>query len=202
MANTNSPFGFSVIGRVPGAPAPDFAQTQRLIANANTNKIFTGDVVQDLGTGYIDVAAASLGQVFGVFVGCSYTSASQQKVLWSKYWPGADAVGDVTAFICTDPYALFLVQALLTPIAFADIGTNIDISTATAGNTTTGISGMTINQGSEGTTSTLPFRIWQLASSQYPAGVSGNVNGVDDTSNYNQALVTFNSQALKQLTGL
>lgn len=202
MANTNSPFGFSVIGRVPGAPAPDFAQTQRLIANADTNKIFSGDVVQDLGTGYIGVAAASLGQVYGVFVGCYYTSASQQKVIWSKYWPGADAVGDATAMICTDPYALFLVQSLLVPAAITDIGNNVDISTATAGNTTTGISGMTINVAGAANTSTFPFRIWQLASSQYPAGVSGNVNGIDDTSNYNQALVTFNSQALKQLTGL
>lgn len=202
MANTNSPFGFSVIGRVPGSPSPDFAQTKRLIANADTNKIFTGDVVQDLGSGYIGVGAASLGQIYGVFVGCEYTSASQQKQIWSKYWPGADAVGDATAYICTDPYALFNVQSLLTPIAFADIGNNVDISVATAGSTLTGVSGQTINQGSLGTSNTLPFRIWALTSSQYPLGIGSNVNGIDDTSNYNQALVTFNSQALKQLTGL
>jgi hypothetical protein len=202
MANTNSPFGFSVMDRVPGSPSPDFAQTKRLISSSDTNKIFFGDVVQDLGTGYIGVATAGLTQVYGVFVGCEYTSTSLQKVVWSRYWPGADATGDVTAYVCTDPYALFNVQSSSTAITAASIGANIDISTGTAGNTTTGVSGMAVNPGTIDVTATLPFRIWALTSSQYPLGISGNVNGIDDTSSYNQVLVTFNSMALKTLTGL
>lgn len=203
MANTNSPFGFSQVGRVPGAPAPDFAQTTRLISSANTHAIFSGDLVYDLGTGYIDVAVAAGSQCLGVFLGCQYQSTSQQKIVWGKYYPGADATGDIIAYICTDPYALFLVQSTgASAVAFSDIGANIDISTATAGNTTTGVSGMAVNQAGIATTSTFPFRIWALASSNYPVQDVGAINGIDNTTPFNQVMVTFNSMALKTLTGV
>lgn len=201
MANINSPFGFSVIGRVTGAPAPDFAQTKRLIKSDNTHSFFTGDAVQDLGTGYIDVSTAGLSQIYGIFMGCEYVSTSQQKVVWSKYFPGADNTGDVTAYICTDPYALFNVQSAVGPAAITDIGSNVDLVVGT-GNTTTGISGMTVNIATAANTSTFPFRVWNLTSSQYPLQDVGAINGIDDTAAYNQVLVTFNSMVLKSLTGL
>jgi len=202
MANNNSPFGFSVIGRVPGAPAADFARTKRLISNSNTHQIFKGDVAKDLGTGYVDVAAAGLTQILGVFDQFEYVSVSLQRVVWSNYYPGADAAGDVSAWIITDPYALFNVQATLGPATPAMIGSNCDLSAATAGNTLTQTSGMTLDTSTSATTATLPFRVWNLTSSQYPASDVGAINGIDDTTAYNQVLVTFNSQALKTLTGI
>lgn len=204
MANVLSPFGFSQVGRVPGSPAADFAQTERQISSSNTNKIFAGDLVQDLGTGYIGPSAAGDSTHFGVFLGCYYTSVSQQKVLWQKYWPGADAVaGSVYAQLCTDPFALFLCQSTGTnPVAFTDIGANIDISTVTAGNTSTGISGMAVDTALiNPATTTYPFRIWNLGSSQYPVNDVGVVQNIDDTVQYNTVLVTFNNMALKTLTG-
>ena len=61
------------------------------------------------------------------------------------------------------------------------------------GNTATGISGAYIDISTVNTTSTLPFRIVSLYSQVAPAGV----NGTDDTSSYNMAVVTFNNVDLK-----
>lgn len=202
MANTYSPFGFSAIGRIPGAPAVDFSRTKRLISKSNTHSIFKGDAVYDLGTGYLDVATTSSGQVFGVADQFEYQSVSQQRVIWSNYYPGADAASDVTVYVITDPYALFLVQSTGTsPVAFTDLGNNINLNAATAGNTTTQYSGMSIDQSTIATTNTLPFRIWQLGSNQYPANDVGVVPNIDDTNPFNLVLVTFNNQVLKNLTG-
>lgn len=203
MANTLAPFGFSQIGRVPGSPAADFALTERLIANANTHAIYAGDLVQDLGTGYIDVSTAGLSQCFGVFLGCEYYNAAVGRIVWSPYWPGSGATGDIKAKLTTDPYALFLVQSTGTnPVAVTDIGANIDISVATAGSANTGQSGMAVNTGLIGTNATYPFRIWALGSSLTTSGANVDQQNTDDTSQYNTALVTFNAMALKLTTGV
>lgn len=203
MANTLAPFGFSQIGRVPGAPAADFAQTERLIANGNTHAIFAGDLLQDLGTGYVDVSSAGTSQCFGVFLGCQYYNSVVNRIVWSRYWPGSGATGDIKAYICTDPYALFLVQSTGTnPVAFSDIGSNIDISTATAGSTATGLSGMAVNSALIGTNATYPFRIWGLGSALTTSGANVDQGNTDDTSQYNLVQVTFNAMALKLTTGV
>lgn len=203
MANTYSPFGFSQIGRVPGAPSPDFAQTERLISSANTHAFFRGDAVKDLGTGYIDTDTVGNSQVFGVFIGCRYQSTSQQKIVWSNYYPGSDATGDITAYLVTDPYALFLVQSTgAAAVAFADIGANIDINVSTVGNTLTQTSGMSVDQATVATTATLPFRIWALGSSQYPVQDVGAIGNIDNTTPFNLVQVTFNAMALKLTTGV
>ena len=68
------------------------------------------------------------------------------------------------------------------------------------GNTTNGFSGATIDQSTLNTTNTLPFRVVA------PVTTSGNFgqigNGSDPSTAYGWAVVAFNSQNFKQLTGL
>ena len=113
MANTNSPFGFlQYYGGAGGAPT--FSQTERRIASTNTTPIFFGDPVMPvIGTanGYITQAAAGTTTLAGVFVGCKYLSVSQKRTVWSRYWPGSDASGDVYAYVIDDPNARFLVMS-------------------------------------------------------------------------------------------
>ena len=186
MANTNTPFGFK---QVKGTGSlPTFEQNVRYIASTNSTAIYFGDAVIPLSTGYIAQATASTVRMEGIFAGCKYTSVSQKRTVWSNYWPGSDANGDVTAYIIDDPNAQFQVQAGGTAIGFANIGEYIQLNVGT-GNTATGISGMYVE--SPNTTVTLPFIVKGLV--QDPPGA----NGTDITTAYNIVVVGFNNASTR-----
>lgn len=195
MANINAPFGFQHVGNNSGA-TPSFQNSVRKIASGNTTPIYFGDAVVPVtgsATGYITQATASTVALAGVFVGCMYFSTSQQKVINSRYWPGSDATGDVTAYVIDDPNARFKVQSGSAGLPFSKIGQNVQLNVGT-GNAITGFSGMYVE--SPNTTSTLPFILVELVTD--PSGV----NGTDATSAYNQVIVQFNNEIFRQLSGI
>lgn len=203
MANTQTTFGFRHIGYLSGGSA-DYQLATGLIASANTTKIFRGDpVLINTSTGKIEQATNASSTTYttniaGVFDGCQFTPTGGIPQ-WGPYWPGAGAASDPTAYIINAPNALFMVAALNTSIVTANIGENIAFVTGT-GNTATGYSGATIDQSSLNTTNTLPFRVVA------PVTTSGNFgqigNGSDPATPYGWAIVAFNNQNYKQLTGL
>lgn len=196
MANTNAPFGFQHIGSG-GGGAPTYQMNVRKIASNNATAIFFGDAVVPVtgaATGYIARATAGTVALAGIFQGCRYYSASQQRIVFSRYWPGSDATGDVEAYVVDDPNARFRVQADSTGITFAKVGQNAQLI-AGAGNTSTGVSGMTLNS-TTATTATFPFIITGLVTD--PSGF----NGTDATAGYNIVEVQFNNQIFRQLTGI
>ena len=182
MPNTNAPFGFRQYRGL--GSAPTYEQSVRLVKSDNTTAIYFGDPVSNLNTGYITRATAGTAQISGIFAGCKYLSTSQKRIVWSNYWPGADASADVEAYIIDDPNAQFLVQAGGTAIGLADMGLNIQFNLGT-GNASTGISGAFVE--SPAVTATLPFRIIGFIES--PPGA----NGTDIASAYNQIIVGFNN---------
>lgn len=191
MANTNAPFGFRQIKGT--GSAPTYEQSVRIVDKDDTTAIYFGDAVVPVtgsATGYIKQATASTVALAGIFVGCKYLSTSQKRTVWSNFWPGSDAAQDVEAYVVDDPNAQFVVQSSdgtgTSAIVFADIGKLINIAVGT-GNSSTGISGMTVNQDTIATTATLPFRIVGLVTT--PPGV----NGTDATTEYNQVVVAFNN---------
>ena len=190
MANTNAPFGFSPEGTVSGS-TPNFRLSRRLIAAGNSTAIFTGDAVVPVtgtSTGYIKQATASTIAMAGIFWGCKYLSISQGRPVWSRYWPGSDANGDVTAYVIDNPDAEFVVQAGGTAIGVASLNQNVQLNVGT-GNTTTGQSGMYVEN--PNVTATLPFTITGFV--QDPTGA----NGTDITTAYNWVKVTFNNEVFR-----
>ena len=202
MANTFAPFGFLQYNGV-GA-MPTYEQTTALIASSNSTKIFYGDpvvYVTSSATGYIKQATASTVAILGIFVGCQYLSVSQKQTLRSRYWPGADANGDVTAFLITDPNAQFKVQTgnsstTAVAVGTSKIGQLINLATAvdnlsgtggSAGTTANGQSTMYADINTIGTTATLPFMIRNTIID--PPGT----NGADITTAYNYIVVGFNN---------
>ncbi len=161
------------------------------IASNNTTAIFSGDAVIPLTTGYIGQATAFTVAMAGIFVGCKYLSTTQKRTVWSNYWPGTDATGDVTAYVVNDPNAQFVVQAGGTNVGFAKIGEYIQLNVGT-GSTATGMSGMYVE--SPGTTVTLPFRVVDMVAD--PPGTNGTVI----TGTYNYVIVAFNN-ALTRTNG-
>ena len=200
MANTNSPFGFAqYYGGAGGAPT--FAQTARRIASTDTTPIYFGDpVIPVTGTanGYItQYSTPGTTTLAGIFVGCKYLSTSQKRTVWSRYWPGADATGDVEAYVIDDPNARFVVMGNSTTF---NIGGTLSTFTSSpvgkyaqfaigSGNANTGLSGAYLN--SVGTTVTFPFIVVDLIIS--PPGA----NGADPTTAYNQVVVGFNNEWLR-----
>lgn len=194
MANTFAPFGFRQYSGT--GSAPTYEQVVALIASTDTNPIYFGDPVTPLNTGYITASTApGTTQIAGVFVGCTYLSVSQKRTVWSNYWPGSDANGDVTAYIINDPNAKFTVQVSGAPITTADLNSNVQYAYG-SGSTSNGISGAYVTQASSAVTATLPFRVVGLVTS--PPGA----NGTDVTSNNNVVIVAFNNVSTKQLTSV
>lgn len=199
MANTNAPFGFRQLYGGSGG-VPTFAQSVRRIASTNTTAIYSGDPVMPVvgtATGYITQAAPGTTTLAGIFVGCKYVSVSQKRTVWSNFWPGADANGDVTAYVIDDPASQFVVQGNGTTfnisgtpsaVVSSPIGQYAQFAIGT-GNTATGMSGAYLN--TLGTTVTLPFIVRGLIYD--PPGS----NGADPNSAYNWVIVGFNNEWLR-----
>jgi hypothetical protein len=206
MANTLGAFGFKPYGTASGPV--NFAESHNppyRIASGYGTAIFYGDAVRmnNSPTGYIERWAAGDGGtatyiLAGIFVGCSYYSTSQRKWVWNNYWPGADATGDVDAYVVDDPNAQFLVQSngSGSPITQVSIGQTADIVSGSGsnGSTVTGISGMTLDNPT--TTVTFPFKVVNVLNT--PPGA----NGTDLTTKNNYVMVAFNNQTYKALLGV
>jgi hypothetical protein len=196
MANTNTPFGFQeYYGGAGGAPT--FAQAARRVSASDSTAIYFGDPVMPAvssATGYITQASPGTTVLAGIFVGCKYLSTSQKRTVWSRYWPGSDATGDVEAYVIDDPNARFVVMGNSTTF---NIGGTLSTYTSSpvgqyaqfaigSGNTASGQSGAYLN--TLGTTVTYPFIVVDLITS--PPGA----NGADPTTAYNWVVVGFNNQ--------
>lgn len=159
MANVDSPFGLKPVRYMSGAPYSGAVNTYATAAGDAT-AIFIGDPVVLSGTAqtidgavYQDVDQAATGNVIvGVVVGVVpatrdslvYRAASTQRLL----------------LVADDPNLLFEIQEVSggTALTANDIGLNADFVVA-AGSTTTGFSGVELNNATEATTNTLDLQI-------------------------------------------
>lgn len=196
MPNNNAPFGF-VPYRGNGA-APTYELATRAIDPTNTTKIFQGDPVIPLSTGYItQMSAGGTVRCEGIFSGCKYLSVSAKRTVWSNYWPGADASGNVEAYLYSNPQMQFEVQSSdsggTAAVAFANIGEYVNIgygiglSGTPNGNTANGLSTASVNVATLATTVTHPFIVVGLVDA--PPGA----DGTDAVSEYNRVIVAFNN---------
>jgi hypothetical protein len=203
MANIQGAFGLKRWGVASGPP--NFAQGHNppyRIASGYSTAIYFGDLVRMNAsvTGFIEQWANNDGGTptnipVGVFLGCSYFSTGQQKTVFNRYWPGSDATGDVNAFVCDDPNSEWVIQAgIASAITQTSLGRTADIVASPTGNTTTGISGMSLSTPT--TTNTLPLKVVNLVTT--PPGA----NGTDLTTPYNYVIVAFNNQTFKALLGV
>lgn len=201
MANTQSAFGFKHVGFLSGG-SPDYQLTGSglLIQSTNTTKIFFGDPVQKANatSAYIvqgagGTATTGTAIIQGIFQQVQYVPSGGGSPTWGPYWPGA-ANADANPYLITAPNALFLAASLLTAIATANIGQCIGFNIGTGSTAGGGYSGATLDQSTAtSVTSTLPFKVVSL--------YQGVGNGSDPSTNYNWAIVTFNNQIYRTLSG-
>lgn len=189
-----------------GGGVPGYAMRMYLIAYNNSNQIGFGDPVKILNTGYIDLMATGGTTISGIFFGCRYFSSA---VGFNKFFPAWTAPSlpsgtIVQALVVDDPSAVFTCQVNGGPLVQADIGNNIDITTATSGapNSQSGISTCSLAYSTKNTTGTLPFKIRGIVGLQTGASLPALYPGYDPTLANNWVEVAFNTNALTQTTGI
>jgi hypothetical protein len=174
MANSNGSFGLRPISKLGGGTNSTglTGYTPYEIANGNTDKIYHGQLVIPLASGFIDHTANAAGGTvshLGVFQGCEYVSSVTGKPTFSNYWPGsgADSNHPVKAFINDDPDQLYLIasDASLTSKANAraSVFLNANLSTGITGTDSTGVSLGRLAVSTLATTNSLALRVmgWQ-----------------------------------------
>ena len=162
MANTSRLHGFRPIRHLNGSAYN--GQTMRMwIPASDATATYVGDVVKLSGTADTDgnpsvIVAAAGNTPVGVVVGFepnpldltqNYRIASQNITAQNAgRW----------AYVCADSDIVMEVQGSGT-FALGDIGQNASLTAATGGSTTTGQSGMALDDATKNTTSTLVFQI-------------------------------------------
>jgi hypothetical protein len=160
MSATSAPFGFR--------PAFHPSGLDRAIALANgiasgySTGILKNQPVALNTSGVLVIATA--GSAFqGVFAGVEYTDASGRRQI-NNQWPANTAyqTGSCVAYYYSDPLIVYEVQVDAT-LAQTSIGDQANMSNATAGSTTTGLSAATLSATLAGSSAVGDFRILDIA---------------------------------------
>lgn len=166
MSATATPYGLRPINMVGGRPFSG-ATRQIKIASGYATNIFYGDPVAIATDGTL-VKVTTTGAdatpnnfpagVVGVFLGCAYTeNTGLRYFLTRQNWVAGTSANDAMAYVSADPDMLFQIQANGS-LAQTALGGNIAI-VQTAGDSVTGMSRITANTATLGTSTFLPFRI-------------------------------------------
>lgn len=164
MANVDTPFGLKPVRLLSGSPYTG-ATMLFSTATGDATAIFVGDPVKMSGTAstidgvtYADVDQAASGDVI-VGVVTSVLPETRDSLTYR-----AASTARVVA-VATDPDLIYEIQEVSggTALTAAAIGLNADFVVA-AGSTTTGLSGVELNNATEATTNTLDLQIVGISS--------------------------------------
>jgi hypothetical protein len=161
MSSTAAPFGLRPIYHPSGLIRPTVL-TDGILSTYST-AILKGAAVKMETAGVIQAAAAG-DSILGVFAGVEWTDTTGRARV-SNYWPANTAylAGSCRAYFYSDPQIVYEVQADGS-LAQTSIGDETDLTNATAGSTTTGLSQSTVSTTLAGAGNGKTFRIINLAS--------------------------------------
>jgi hypothetical protein len=192
MANMSGNFGFRPIQQV-GSGYNSSGTNEYVIANNEGSALFQGDPVILVANGAIDIGSTAGAELIGVFNGCFYTDPTTQKPTFSNYYPGSIAADDIVAYVFDDPNKQFEVKIDDSNGGQAQVGTNANIATYSAGSTINGISNVALDGSSFTVDATANFRVVRL---------SRDVENSDYTTANANIVVKINLHALSDSTGI
>lgn len=195
MSNPSTPYGFRFVGLIDGTN-PTFGIYRRgLIQASAATKMFYGDVVAPLSSGYfapqsVTGGGAAVGGVAGNLF--DWDSLAARMHVWQNWWTGVasdvPSGENVSVGVISNPQAVFQVRssgASGAAVAQSAVGENANFTVGSGGNTLNGLSSYALDDSTIGTGSSLPFKIYGIV----PAPES------DPTSIYNEVFVIFNNLA-------
>lgn len=223
MTNTIAPFGLEVFRRRDGG-SPTMGQETFAIGSSDPTQIFRGDMVQSVlytplsgGSGsFITQASTGAGggaspvAYRGVFNGCKYYNAAVGRTVWSEYWPGnaaagtSSGTGDAEAYVIIDDELYFTVMGSSALIYGSSlIGLNVTVTAnSSTGNTTSGISAVSLSTLAPATLSSYPLRIVGYLANESPPGGPSVINGTDMSTVAPIVIVAPNNWDVKNTTGI
>jgi hypothetical protein len=192
MANMSGNFGFRPIQQV-GSGYNSSGTNEYVIANNEGSALFQGDPVILVANGAIDIGSTAGAELIGVFNGCFYTDPTTQKPTFSNYYPGSIAADDIVAYVFDDPNKQFEVKIDDSNGGQAQVGSNANIATYSAGSTINGISNVALDGSSFTQNAAANLRIVRL---------SRDVENSDYTTANANIVVKINLHALTDSTGI
>jgi len=156
MANIDAPSGFRVVQAF-GSSATNAKVNMYFIPATDSTATFVGDLVKLTGAGdttgipVVTSVTAAADVVVGIVVG--FVADPNRLDLKHRL-----ASTDRYVFVCDAPEVMLEAQDSGTTAA-ADVGQNVQVSVATAGNGVTGVSGMQLDGATKATTATHLFQI-------------------------------------------
>ena len=192
------------------------------IGSSDPNQIFRGDLVQTAlytplsgGSGsFITQASTGVGAspvaYRGVFNGCKYYNSAVGRTVWSEYWPGnaaagtSSATGDAEAYVIIDDELYFTVMGSSALIYGSSlIGLNVTVTAnSSTGNTTSGISAVSLSTLAPATLSSYPLRIVGYLANESTPGAPSFINGTDMSTLAPTVIVAPNNWDVKNTTGI
>lgn len=152
MSATSQPFGLRPVYSPSGVVRP----VAMSIASAYGSNILQNQPVKIGTNGTIE--AAAIGDRFvGSFQGVEFTDSDGRRRVSNK-WTASTAATDIIAYVTVDPSIVYEIQSSAT-IAVADIGSQADFTTITAGSTVTGLSQLMLDAATLTTAASASLRI-------------------------------------------
>ena len=168
MPNTDGPNGFSAVGQRGGGTPGRLSEYE--IASGYATSIFSGDLVQLVTDGTIELAVAATAGIIGVFQGVQFVNAAGEQK-FEKMWTASTTATFIKASVSDDPNELYRCQSGGS-LALTDMGANADILTTHAGNATTGRSGQEVSSSTgTGTAQLRLIRIFDVPDNAFGTNV-------------------------------
>jgi hypothetical protein len=189
MSSVATPYGLKPVQMIGGSPYNGGIIREYRVAANNAAAIFNGDLVALSSAGQPSAVSSSpvainipttssnaTAGIVGVCVGARFVTATTKQPVYSNFLPAntiTSGATDVFVLVMDDPRALLQVKGSAALGTFNSgtngsgwpgaVGKNAALGFGTAGNTTTGVSGVNLVVGSNGgslaTTATLAVRI-------------------------------------------
>lgn len=141
MPSTASPFGL----RPAYHPSGVIRQEAGTILTGYATNILQFAPVRIATDGTLEIAAAGT-RAIGCFLGVEYDDTASGRRVLTNHWTASTAATNIVAYYTRDPAIIYEIQSDAT-MAVATMGSQYDWNTATAGNTTTGLSEVTLDVG-------------------------------------------------------
>lgn len=165
MSSTSQPFGLRPAFSQSGVVRP----LAYSIASAYGANILQNQPVKIGTNGTLE--AAAIGERFiGTFQGVEFTDSDGRRRVSNK-WTSGTTASDIVAYATMEPSIVYEIQANGS-IAVADIGSQADFTTITAGSTVTGLSALMLDTATLTNSGNASLRIIDIASG--PDNVAGD----------------------------
>ena len=135
MPSTAGPFGLQPVYHPSGTVRPE-AQT---IESGYATTIYQYAPVKiDPGHGTVALAAAGA-RAIGTFMGVEYLDTATNRQTFSNKWTASVTATNIVAYVTRDQLIRYMIQSNAA-VQITNMGAQLDWSTATSGNSTTGLS--------------------------------------------------------------